>query len=151
VKRFFALRRLAAALVAFGILGLVLPTAADEKRPFKGRAEGVVTGVDPTQDGLVLTVSATGRATHLGKFTRDETVLLADGTLEGTLVFIAANGDELHADVEGGFISATTAVGTYTFTGGTGRFANASGSAGFVGVTTDFIHIAVTFEGTIAY
>lgn len=145
--------RMASLVMAFtAILGLALPASADDPRPFRGSAEGMITGVEPVPDGLLLTVATTGEATHLGRFTRDEMVVLhADGTLEGSLVFTAANGDRLFADVEGGFISPTTAVGTYTFTGGTGRFSDASGEADFVGVTPDGIHLSLTFEGTISY
>ena len=152
MNRFSCLRRPASALVALAILGLTLPALADESLPFRGVADAAVIGVEPVPDGLLLTVAATGQATHLGRFTREESVVLhADGTLEGSLVFIAANGDQLYADVAGGFISPTTAVGTYTFTGGTGRFANASGGADWVGVTSDGIHVALTFEGTIKF
>ena len=152
MNRFVSLRRTAAALVAVAILGFANDTSADESRPFKGVAAAVVTGVEPVADGLLLTVAATGKATHLGKFTREESVVLhADGTVEGSLVFVAANGDRLYAYVAGGFISPTTAVGTYTFTGGTGRFADASGAADWVGVTSDGMHLALTFEGTIKF
>jgi hypothetical protein len=127
------------------------PRISGRSGPFKGHADSVVTGVEATPDGLRLTVAATGQATHLGRFTRDESVVVhADATFEGTLFFTAANGDQLFADVEGAFISATTALGTYTFTGGTGRFKNASWGTGFVGVTSDGIHIAVKFAGTIS-
>jgi hypothetical protein len=97
-------------------------------------------------------VTANGEATHLGQFTRNEnTIVNANGTFSGTLVFTAANGDQLFADLAGGFISPTTAVGTYTFTGGTGRFENASGETDFVGVTFDGVHISLNFEGTVSY
>jgi hypothetical protein len=76
---------------------------------------------------------------------------LADGTFAGTRVFIAADGDRLYADVDGAFTSATTAEGTLTFTGGTGRFRNASCEADFEAVTPDGIQIALTFEGTIEF
>ena len=66
-------------------------------------------------------------------------------------MFIAANGDRLCADVDGGFNSPTTLIGRYTFTGGTGRFATASGTVDFMGVSTDGLHLALTFAGTIAY
>ena len=152
MNRFYCLRRMASALVVLTILGLTLPALAGDALPFRGVAAAMVTGVEPVPDGLLLTVAATGQATYLGKFTREESVVLhADGTVEGSLVFIAANGDRLYADVAGGFISPTTAVGTYTFTGGTGRFADASGEAEWVGVTTDGIHVALTFEGTIEF
>jgi hypothetical protein len=120
----------------------------------QGSANEIVTSVVPAGLGLLLvTVTATGEATHLGQFTGTETLVLnpADGTFAGTRVFTAANGDQLYANVEGAFTSATTSQGTFTFTGGTGRFTNASGQAAFETVTPDGIHIALTFEGTIEY
>ena len=100
-----------------------------------------------------MTTTGAGQATHLGSFTRLASVVirLVDGRTEGTVVFTAANGDQLFADFEGTPTSPTTVVGTYTFTGGTGRFSDASGVAEFVGVTSDGIHIAIAFEGTIQY
>jgi hypothetical protein len=139
-------------LVVTVIVGFVLPASAGDQLPFKGRVDAVVTGATPAPDGLHLTVVGTGEATHLGRFARYERVVLhADRTFAGTLVFTAANGDRLSAKVAGAFISPTTAVGTYTFTGGTDRFRYASGSAAFVGVTPDGIHITLTFEGMIRF
>ena len=43
------------------------------------------------------------------------------------------------------------AVGTYTFAGGSGRFSDATGSAAFTASTPDFVHVSVTFDGTIDY
>jgi hypothetical protein len=152
MHRFFSLRRVAPALVAFGILGFALSAAADEDRPFRGRADVEVTDIAPVEEGLLLTATATGRATHLGRFTRHERVLLrADGTFQGRVVFTAANGDKLFVDAEGAFTSATTADGTYTFVGGTGRFRDASGEAAFQAVTSDGVHIAIRFKGSIDY
>jgi hypothetical protein len=67
------------------------------------------------------------------------------------MVFTAANGDELRLDFEGAFTSPTTAEGTYTLTGGTGRFRGATGGATFEAFTPDGVHVAATFEGTIRY
>jgi hypothetical protein len=152
MNRFFL--RAAPALVALGVLGFPLPAAADEPLPFRGAADEVVTDVTPLGPGLLqLTVAVTGEATYLGRFTGTEVVVfdLADGTFSGTRVFVAANGDRLDADVEGAFTSATTAEGSLTFTGGTGRFQNASGKADFEAATPDGIHLALTFEGTIEF
>ena len=125
------------------------PLRADGDRPFRGSAAGIVTGVVPP-NGLV--IEATGTATHLGRFTREELLFLGpDGSLAGEIVFTAANGDQLWVDVAGGFISPTTAVGTYTVTGGTGRFRGATGGAAFEAFTPDGVHVQVTFEGTIRY
>jgi hypothetical protein len=104
------------------IPALVLPASAGDDRPFKGNANEMVLSAEPTSDGLVLTTVGAGLATHLGRFTRVATVTIHDdGTIDGTVTFFAANGDELTADVEGTF-SPPTLQGTYTFTGGDGRF-----------------------------
>ena len=149
MNRFRFLRRIVPGLA---LLALAVPVSADQEVPFKGVADAVVVGAEPAADGLHLSLSATGQATLLGQFSREEhLVVRADGSLVGSVTFVAANGDRLDADISGGFISATTAVGTYTFTGGTGRFADASGTAPWAGVTSDGIHVAVTFSGTIEF
>jgi hypothetical protein len=80
-------------------------------------------------------VEATGKATLLGKFTLDipHVVNRATRTAIGSYVFTAANGDKLTADFTG--TAAPTATPgvlyieeTATITGGTGRFAGATGS-----------------------
>jgi hypothetical protein len=137
------------------ILGLALPGLGDEERPFKGHADEVRISAQPVGDVILVTTTGTGQATHLGRFTRQASVVIhmnGDGSAEGTVVFAAANGDQLFADIESGPpVSPMTRVGTYTFAGGTGRFSDASGVADFVGVMSDGVHIAVTFEGTIQY
>jgi hypothetical protein len=141
-----------AAVASFSLPGR-LP-AADDSTPFRARADEMVTSAELIGEGLVgLTVMAAGEATYLGRFTAVESVALdmTDGTFSGTRVFVAANGDRLYADVEGGFTSATTAEGTLTFTGGTGRFQGATGAVGFEAVTADGVHLALTFEGAIEF
>ena len=139
----------AAPLAVFPILG---PAVVQQEVPFKGNANAIVTSVVPAEDGLHMTLTATGQATHLGRYTREESIVIhPDGSIEGSVVFVAANGDRLFADFNGGFISPTTIAGTYHFTGGTGRFEDATGSADFSGVTTDFVHAAITFSGSIAF
>lgn len=142
--------RLLALLTAVAVGAWLSPaTAGDQARPFKGTATGQVTGVGPSGE---LVISYTGTATHLGKFTREERLFLnPDGTFTGTIVFTAANGDELWLEFAGGFISPTTAEGSYTFTGGTGRFAGATGTAGFEAYTPDGLHVTASFEGSISY
>ena len=82
-------------------------------------------------------------------------VVHADGSAEGTVVFTAANGDQLFIEAKGvptNPATPNTIGGTYTFTGGPGRFSGASGGADFVGViASGGIHITVAFEGTIQY
>ena len=102
-------------------------TSGGQDRPIFGLAAGSIVGQIPP-NGLEL--AYTGRASHLGDFTRTETLFLnPDGSFVGQVVFVAANGDKLFADIDGQFISPTTAVGGYEFTGGTGRFLHATGIA----------------------
>ncbi len=142
------------AVVTLSLVGHFLPASAAEPVPFKGRAALTVTGAIPIGDDLQLSATATGIATHLGLFTRTETVLVDPFGVfkEGTITFTAANGDELYADVAGGFTAAdlSTAAGSYTFTGGTGRFQDASGGALFVAVASETGY-DITFDGEIQY
>jgi hypothetical protein len=73
---------------------------------------------------------------HLGHFTHHGTLILtptddpAVFTVTGRTTFEAANGDLLYADLAGTLNVVTgVATGTDTWVGGTGRFAEASGSA----------------------
>jgi hypothetical protein len=143
---------LALALLAFGLSSHLHAGPGGTNRPFKGHAEGEVTGVSPEGE---LIVESTGTATHLGKFTRTESVFVDGFDISGTIVFTAANGDQLWAGFAGEFTSPTTAEGTYTSVGGTGRFEDATGTAGFevtTATTPDGVtHVVVTFEGKISY
>ena len=123
------------ALAVMVVLGLAGPGAAGEQVPFKGSLEGVVT-VTPLQPPYVsVLVKATGNGTQLGQFTLaiPHTVNRTNRTAVGTYEFTAANGDMLFADFTGqATLTAIPGVlyieETATITGGTGRFAGATGS-----------------------
>ncbi len=125
--------------------------ALSEQVPFKGHAAGTIVSIVPTPGGAVFTIHASGNATQLGQYTRVETLLLNPftGAFTGTIDFTAANGDVLSVAVAGQFTTGTTAVGTYTMTGGTGRFVGATGNATF-SASTDFVNVRVDFNGTIS-
>jgi hypothetical protein len=145
------------ALAVLVILGLTGPAAAQQQVPFKGSFEGDVTVTPLAPPFLQVDVEAMGKATHLGKFTLDipHVVNRANGTAIGSYEFTAANGDTVFAD----FTGQATPIGggvlyieeTATITGGTGRFAGATGS---FTVERWFDTIAGTtiasFEGTIS-
>lgn len=120
--------------------------------PCAGSAEGAATAFVPGADGVAITVVAQGHASQIGLFTREEQILLdpASGTFTGSIVFTAANGDQLAGTLDGAFVSPGSATGTYAFTGGSGRFAHASGGAEFVLATPDGIHFSVSFAGSLA-
>jgi hypothetical protein len=116
------------------ILGLAGPAAAGELVPFRGRLEGDVTRT-PAPPVVLVDIEASGNATELGQFELDipHVVDPVNRTAIGTYAFTAANGDTLYAKFSGQ--ATPTAVPgvlyieeTATITGGTGRFAGATGS-----------------------
>ena len=111
-----------------GVLsGSELQTLGAHQRPFKLRGAG---GIFVGDTGI--TVSFSGRATHLGKYDAEGTVVqfipgpVIMVTIQGS--FTGANGDTITWDA-GGSIDPSSGTGmvTFTFTGGTGRFEGASG------------------------
>jgi hypothetical protein len=117
------------------LVGSLAVTATE--RPFSLNGKGVaipvvdgngnVVGADPT---------GSGNATHLGVFTNTGHVdFTPDASNPNILhpsgggVFTAANGDKLNFVIINGALDLTTGIGTgdFAFTGGTGRFANATG------------------------
>ena len=132
MKRYSSAPSLGLAVLA--VLGLAGRVPAGEPVPFLGRLDGVVTitGAPPI---VSVVVNATGNATQLGQFTLaiPHVVNRATRTAIGSYEFTAANGDTLTAEFTG--TAMPTAVPgvlyieeTATITGGTGRFAGATGS-----------------------
>lgn len=131
------LRRVAALLLLSVVL--CVPTLrAGEMVPFRGDWEGSTVSATPVGPNVVLVVSSgTGNATHLGAFemTSPHLTYLDTFAVDGTQLFTAANGDTVTATITGQFfpnadgnLEATLAG---TITGGTGRFADATGSYDF--------------------
>jgi hypothetical protein len=134
-----------------------LTSAAGEKVPFKGSLEGTATITPLTPPLASVRIEATGNATQLGSFTVaiPHIVNQSTSTGSGSYEFVAANGDTLTADFTGQATLAAPGVlsilETATITGGTGRFAGATGS--FTGRRVFNIATATTtgsFEGTVS-
>ena len=140
-----------ATIVLFETMSPVTTARAIADVPFKGKAKGEITSLLPGPGGIAVIALSEGTATHLGRFTREEDILLDPntGSFTGDIFFTAANGDQLVGTVAGAFTSPTTAAGTYTFTGGSGRFENATGGADFVVSMPDGIHFTLKFNGTL--
>jgi hypothetical protein len=120
-------------LAFLATLVLAGPTDAGEQVPFKGRLEGVVTVTPLTPPFMFVLVEGSGNATHLGRLTWVAMLVASPVEAAGTFQFTAANGDMLFADFTGhGTPTATPGVldieDHATITGGTGRFAHATGS-----------------------
>jgi hypothetical protein len=129
----------------------------DQDVPFKGRLEGTATVTPGTPPFLSVSLVGTGNATHLGRFTVEipHVVNTTNRTSVGTYEFTAANGDTLTAGFTGqatltspGVLSV---VETATITGGTGRFADATGSFIVERVFNQVTSLTTgSFEGTIS-
>jgi hypothetical protein len=133
MKRHMFAAGLALAVVA--VLGFARPAAAQQV-PFNGRLEGVLTSRTPLAPPFVFeqVETLTGNATYLGKYNLVilSTVNLKTLTATGSYHFVAANGDRLTATFVGRGMptempGVVAIVETATITGGTGRFAGASG------------------------
>ena len=127
------MRKLFLALVATTALLSVAVSATAAETPFKGTVNAVETGtvVGPTR---FLVREGTGTATYLGQYTEHITMQIDLPTRHsmGAATFTAASGDTLTATVDGQATPASpgvlSIVEVYTVTGGTGRFADATGS-----------------------
>ncbi len=127
-------------------------------RPFKGSCELTIERISNNFPIVRQRDTGTCQLTHLGR-THLEGILdinVLAGTQVGTRTFTSANGDELYAAVTG--TSSVVGPGliefsaTFTFTGGTGRFSNVSGSAQGTGVANQIARTSsVSLSGTIAY
>jgi hypothetical protein len=123
------------ALVAASAVSLASSavSAVAAETPFKG----TVTAVETSQ--LVFPIASvnregTGIATYLGKYTEHVTLQVNVLTMSstGAATFTAANGDTLSTSVVGQATrigpTVLSIVEDYTITGGTGRFAGATGT-----------------------
>ena len=156
MTRAFRLQLSLIAIVAL-VLSLAAPAAASDMVTFRGRLAGTVT-VTPLDPPIAsVLIEATGNATQLGSLTLEVPHLVNQAIRvgEGSYIFTAANGDTLTADFSG--LATLVAPGVLTthetavITGGTGRFAGATGS--FIADRTFYVATGVTvgsFEGTVS-
>jgi hypothetical protein len=114
--------------------GVAASSAGRDQVPFKGTLKAVEQDI---VQGPTLSVDGRGAgyATHLGAYTMTYKVKvnLSDGSAAASMRMVAANGDEIRAEGPGqGSPTAdpniSRIVENYTITGGTGRFAGATGS-----------------------
>jgi hypothetical protein len=134
-------------------------------RPLSGRCTTVVTRLVPPPIE-VQRIEYTCQISHLGltHAVVIQTVDVTTGVLRSSGVFVAANGDQLSSDFAGtavlSFTDPTDATVTFTgaeeFSPGTGRFADASGTAQLdgsarVNLITGDATGEFTLEGSLTY
>jgi hypothetical protein len=133
------------------VMAFSLPAAAAETRPHLSR--GVAHFVSANFDFV-----GSGYATHLGRYTETGIVAFSPTSnpavlhVDGSAVYVAADGAELHAAIVGELNQQTGVIGaTLTYVGGTGRLANASGTAALAGQVLPDGTLSVSVAGDIAY
>ena len=141
------------------ISGLAPQRAFADGRPFRGSfAVAFSTTLNTAAVSycggppLARDVEAHGNGTtSLGTFSFTLFKTVGGGVFHGCLTLTAPNGDTLDATYHGGGTAANAhlfapSAGTLTFTGGTGRFENATGSAVFTAQNVVF-YVASSFAG----
>jgi len=103
--------------------------------------------------GFMLDVPGEGQATHLGDCTWHTVMrVYFDGTQDGDMEFVAANGDQLFGTFEGEWVlenGVNTFWGTYEFDGGTGRFERVGGTGDYWGESPGGGTGVLYFEGKL--
>ncbi len=124
-------------LLVLPALALPMQAAAKDRLPLKGAESGTFRLLGPCEtSGMSLEVSGTGHTTELGNYSGHyrECFDPATGAVTGgTFTLTAANGDKVFGTFNGQALPTDNpTVVTYedpgVITGGTGRFAHASGS-----------------------
>jgi hypothetical protein len=117
------------------LLCLAGPVSAGDQVPFKGTLAGTASITPLTPPMVAVRIEATGTATYLGRFTLEAPHVVNQATLTavGTYLITAANGDTITADLAGTATmvdppNVVAITETATVTGGTGRFAGATGT-----------------------
>lgn len=128
-------------------VGMVMSPVFPEGDTFGGRCS--------TPSQWISTSSGTGVISHLGavSWVTEHCFQLGTGTFgDARLVITAANGDRVYGTYDGVMTGETTFAETLTITGGTGRFAGASGTVdetGWFDPVTGYME--VTGTGWIVY
>ena len=134
-----SLSAVVAALLSLVLASVVLaaPAPAGVQLPLRGSIQATETyALDLANMQMFVTATGSGNAAHLGRFavTYSVTVdLLTSAGTGASTQLVAANGDVLYAQGYGqgtptGTPNEFIVVEVYTITGGTGRFAGATGS-----------------------
>ena len=147
-----------ALLLLFALTSSAFAAPADAKGPlpFKGSIQSVET-YDVQFPTMYVDANGSGNASHLGRYAVSfevEVNLLTSAGI-ASLAFVAANGDSIFADGLGqggpsGTPNVNQIVENYTITGGTGRFAGATGSFTVKRLVSTVTGVSSgTFDGTI--
>ena len=138
------------------IAALAAPSALSKAGGTDKSLHGTISGTASGSTNGPFSGEGSGNLAHLGKVTMTfegtlVTIAQFEATLNGTIVFVSANGDELTGTFSG-FVSTLTGQVNLggPIAGGTGRFEDASGSFDALGsVYVDTFEFSIT--GVISY
>ena len=137
-------------------LASIAVSAVAAETPFKGTVDAVEATTQVVFPTVFLDREGGGTATYLGRYTEHVTMQINVLTMTstGTATFTAANGNTLSAGVVGRATrtgpTVLSIVEVYTITGGTGRFADATGSFTLTSTVEQTTGVSSgTFNGTI--
>jgi hypothetical protein len=139
-------------VIVFGLMAVGVSGTAYAKAlvPFKATDTGAATVVGGSGTVIRTADTGSGHASHLGRFTLEagETIDLATGTItNGFYTMTAANGDSVTGTYSGQALPGLTGYEVSgPVTGGTGRFASATGFLVWHGTLDP---IALTFSDKI--
>jgi hypothetical protein len=152
------LARSARRLFGISLLALLVPSLASAQanpvRPYKARLSTTTTSIKQVSDTeILLTYVGTGNGTHVGAYQESGSYLLdlTTFTFVGEATAAAADGSTFSFTIAGGFTGPTTLAGVASVTGGTRRFAGATGVFAFTGEQTSPIHISARIAGWIRF
>jgi hypothetical protein len=145
-------RHLLALVLSLGLISAASAQAVP--RPYAAHLDTTTTSVTPLSPTQVLiTYVGTGHGTHVGAYQESGsyTVDLTTFTFVGSSTATAADGSTFSFTITGGFTGPTTLAGSTSLTGGTGRFAGATGAFSFTGNQTSPVNIAAQVAGWIQF
>jgi hypothetical protein len=135
------------------------PASARDQVPFNGIVSGTIISTVPLDECHVLSEAVNGgNAMQLGRFngTAEFVLNVCDLTYVGSYVFTGANGDSISGPFTG-TLTPTPIPGVFDnnelafITGGTGRFANATGTFNLGGqIDTNAGTFSLPWQGTIS-
>jgi len=146
-------------VVTLGQVGLAVQARGAEERPFRGSDVGGFAIPENCSDGrLQIVITGIGHATQVGRYaySASECFDPVSGTFAGSATLTAANGDTLLGSYVGR-VFGTTDPNVITYeeelevSGGTGRFAGATGTLQVTGVANlATLEYTQTLIGTVA-
>lgn len=150
--------RVIACALFFGAMTLISNVAVAGERPYKATIEALAVGFPAGTYQSSGIASGLGKITESGNYSFVQYVEPGIAYLQGAGSQVAANGDTLSftfKEIVNFNVQPFVAAGIFTVTGGTGRFANATGGGTFStsGVFRSAVELGLSIEynGTINY